>query len=74
MKANTIEVKAPEKRSGAPGFWRLNAAAEMAGVTPEMFKAGVESGQIPVRCVTLGKRQIPHVHVRQFLAWMEAIK
>lgn len=60
----------PQKILGAPGFWRLAAAAKMAGISPELFLSAVQRGEIPVRVAQFGARGLHFVHVREFRAWL----
>lgn len=42
-------------------FLRFNLVAERLRVSPKTLLDSIESGEVPLRLVRIGKRRIPHV-------------
>jgi hypothetical protein len=53
-----------------PGLVRLNKAAKLAGLDPEVFAQAVKLQQIPLQMVEIGPRKFRHLHSRRFLEWL----
>lgn len=51
-------------------LYRLNAAASLAGLTPELFLTACQQNQIPVTVVRLGARGIWHVDGHQLIRYL----
>ena len=53
-------------------LWKLDAAAQLAGLTTELLASAIAHGDIPdVELVELGPRKIRHVRAEPFLNWLE---
>lgn len=53
-------------------LWNFAAAAQLAGITPELLASAIQHGDIPgVEIVTLGPRKVRFVRAEPFLAWLE---
>lgn len=54
-----------------PKLWPIEAAATLAGMTPNLFSKGIERGEIPVTIVRVGERQQRFVRAAELNAWLE---
>ena len=53
-------------------LWNFAAAAQLAGITPELLASAIQHGDVPgVEIVTLGPRKVRFVRAEPFLAWLE---
>lgn len=50
--------------------YRLAYAAQLAGLTPELFLSACQLGQIPVSVNRLGKRGLWYVHGAELMAFL----
>jgi hypothetical protein len=55
----------------AQGLLRLASAATLAGISPEIFEAGVANGSIPVAIIQPGQR-VRYVRSTELGAWLYA--
>lgn len=53
-----------------PGFWRLGAAARLAGITPEAFEAASKAGRIPVAVERLSPK-LALVRLEELNRWLK---
>lgn len=58
----------PQQQHPYSKLWRIRTAAAVAGLSPKHFKAGVDSGAIPVEIVRIGRFE--HVRAAQLAAWL----
>jgi hypothetical protein len=66
MKNHPLPPAAP-----ATGLIRLAEAARMAGISTDIFEAGVAKGSIPVAIIKPGCR-VRYVRAAEFNAWLGA--
>ena len=53
-------------------LYSLDAAATVAGLTPEILQSAIQNGDLPgVRVLRLGPRKLRYVRSRPFTAWLE---
>lgn len=53
-----------------PRLYRLNAAAKIAGISPDLFLKACQLKQIPVSVIQLGEAGFWHVSAPDFLRWL----
>jgi len=53
-------------------LWKFDAAAQLAGVSPELLASAIAHGDLPgVAVVSLGPRKVRFVRAAPFLAWLD---
>jgi hypothetical protein len=55
-------------------LWKLDVAAQVAGVTVDLLASAITNADLPgVTIVTLGPKRVRYVRAEPFIAWLDGL-